>query len=109
MTCVTLSCFGPLALHAPLPREPYYSTTLPPAWIKKWISICNTEPGEGDVYIQNTLREILEGYAAVTDNPAILFTGEIAAAFPDAKIICTTRDPEKWWASVEDLQKMVTT
>ena len=41
----------------------------------------------------------------MTDNPAILFTGEMAAAFPDAKIICTTRDPEKWWASMEDLQK----
>jgi hypothetical protein len=94
-----------LCVRHPLQRE----KLIIPVWIKKWISICNAEPGKDDGYIQNTLKDLLEGYVAVTDHPAILFTGEMAAAFPDAKIICTTRDAEKWWVSMEDLKKMVRT
>jgi hypothetical protein len=36
---------------------------------------------------------------AVTDVPHILFAEELIAAYPEAKVILTTRDPEEWWKS----------
>ncbi|KAE8440934.1 hypothetical protein EG329_006173 [Mollisiaceae sp. DMI_Dod_QoI] len=39
--------------------------------------------------------------------PAICFQGELAEAYPNAKVIVTTRDPEKWWVSFSELLKTV--
>ncbi|KAJ7354241.1 P-loop containing nucleoside triphosphate hydrolase protein [Mycena albidolilacea] len=36
---------------------------------------------------------------AVTDLPAILFSEELIAAYPEAKVVLTNRDPAKWWKS----------
>ncbi|KAJ7175149.1 P-loop containing nucleoside triphosphate hydrolase protein [Mycena crocata] len=36
---------------------------------------------------------------AVTDAPSMLFAEELIAAYPDAKVILTIRDPDKWWKS----------
>ncbi|OQV10477.1 hypothetical protein CLAIMM_14468 [Cladophialophora immunda] len=47
------------------------------------------------------LKGLLSGYTAVTDMPPVLFTEELVELFPDAKVICTTRDPESWWKSME--------
>ncbi|KAJ7245992.1 hypothetical protein C8J57DRAFT_1523868 [Mycena rebaudengoi] len=45
-------------------------------------------------------REILrEGQAAITDVPAILFSEALIAAYPEAKIVLTNRDPANWWKS----------
>jgi hypothetical protein len=44
-------------------------------------------------------RPILDGYAATVDWPGIMIWEELAAAYPDAKIILTTRDPEAWYMS----------
>ena len=41
-------------------------------------------------------------YDAVTDIPACIFADELIAAYPDAKVILTERDPNKWLNSVED-------
>lgn len=38
---------------------------------------------------------------AVTDIPAVLFSNELLAAYPDAKVIVTSRPVEKWVESVE--------
>lgn len=42
---------------------------------------------------------MLAGYAAVVDWPAASFWPELAAAFPDAIILHSVREPESWWAS----------
>jgi hypothetical protein len=44
-------------------------------------------------------RDFLAGYAAVVDWPAASFWPEIAAAFPDAPVLLSTRNPESWWES----------
>jgi len=41
----------------------------------------------------------LSGYAAAVDWPASAFWEELAAANPEAIILLSTRDPEKWWES----------
>jgi hypothetical protein len=42
---------------------------------------------------------ILDGYAASVDWPAIMIWKEFAAAYPQAKVILTVRDPERWYES----------
>ncbi|MCJ1476726.1 hypothetical protein MMC13_005394 [Lambiella insularis] len=37
---------------------------------------------------------------AVTDIPAAMFAAELIAAYPDAKVILTTRDVDRWYRSV---------
>ncbi len=43
---------------------------------------------------------IFEGYHSSTDYPGCMFWRELAAKYPEAKIILTTRDPDKWFESV---------
>ncbi|MFQ5665800.1 MAG: sulfotransferase family protein [Candidatus Binatia bacterium] len=43
--------------------------------------------------------EFLRGYAAAVDAPASLFWSELSAAFPDAVVVLSVRDPETWWNS----------
>jgi hypothetical protein len=43
---------------------------------------------------------IFDGYQSSTDYPGCAFWRELAAHYPDAKIILTTRNPESWFESV---------
>jgi Sulfotransferase domain len=56
-----------------------------------------------DAYVKATLRDLLAGYVAAADAPILFFAGELAEIYPDAKIICTTRDADKWWVSYQEL------
>ncbi|MGP4091135.1 sulfotransferase family protein [Streptomyces sp. KR55] len=42
-----------------------------------------------------------KGYRSSVDWPGAAFWRDITAAFPDAKVILTVRDPESWYASAE--------
>ena len=42
---------------------------------------------------------IFEGYRATMDWPTLHFWEQLANAYPDAKILLTDRDPERWWDS----------
>ena len=43
-----------------------------------------------------------EGYKATLDWPGCVFYQELMDAYPDAKVILTTRDPESWYASARE-------
>jgi len=43
--------------------------------------------------------QLFEGYQSITDFPGCLFYKELLAQYPDARVILTTRDPEKWYRS----------
>jgi len=45
---------------------------------------------------------IFQGYNAAVDWPAAAFWRELAAAYPEAKVILTTRDAERWCQSYSD-------
>lgn len=69
------------------------------AWLralKLWHSKPQTEPE-----IRKIIAARLEGFAAVSDAPAFMFTPEIVDLFPDAKVICTVRDAHSWGKSME--------
>jgi len=50
--------------------------------------------------------EYLKEYDATADLPLASYYKEIMAAFPDALVILTVRDPEKWWDSIMSLDAM---
>lgn len=45
---------------------------------------------------------IFRGYQATTDWPACVFYEELMQAYPEAKVILTLRDPEKWYESASN-------
>ncbi|KAJ7457774.1 hypothetical protein FB451DRAFT_1047186 [Mycena latifolia] len=55
--------------------------------------------GKGISFGRAEWDQLLGNCQAVTDVPAILFSEELIAAYPDAKVILTTRDPAAWWKS----------
>jgi len=56
---------------------------------------------------EKILREMLRGYVGITDSPAYMYVGELVNAFPDAIVIVTTRDQERWWKSFSEMLKQV--
>jgi hypothetical protein len=44
-------------------------------------------------------RELFKGYQAAVDWPACSFYKELMQVYPDAKVLLTVRDPEKWYES----------
>jgi len=47
-------------------------------------------------------ENFFQGYQATVDWPSTFFYKELMAAYPDAKVILTTRDPERWYTSSYD-------
>lgn len=47
------------------------------------------------------IREVTKGYAACTDVPHILAVPEMLEIYPDAKVVLVTRDPVRWWSSIQ--------
>ena len=44
-------------------------------------------------------EELFSGYRATTDWPACTFYKELMERYPDAKVILTVRDPDRWYES----------
>jgi len=44
---------------------------------------------------------IFRGFSATVDWPSATFYKELAAAYPQAKVILSRRDPEEWWESTQ--------
>ncbi|TVY37735.1 hypothetical protein LSUB1_G004827 [Lachnellula subtilissima] len=77
------------------------------AIIKQFCAIGKADPVKDQALINNTLRSIFAGYVGLTDSPGSMYVGELAEVYPDAVVICTTRDAERWWESVQELEKTV--
>ncbi|HEX5500217.1 MAG TPA: sulfotransferase [Thermomicrobiales bacterium] len=45
---------------------------------------------------------VFAGYKATVDWPSVYFWRELAAAYPEAKVILSVRDPERWYDSVRE-------
>jgi hypothetical protein len=71
--------------------------------IRSWISMCSLIPARTDTEraaLADCLRNRLAGFVAVTDSPAAGFAPELLELFPDALVICSTRDPASWEKSM---------
>jgi hypothetical protein len=45
-------------------------------------------------------RPLLAGYRAIVDWPGAFFWRELVAAHPEAKVVLTVRDPDRWYDSI---------
>lgn len=59
-----------------------------------WIAAARGKPVDWDA--------LYAGYNSGVDAPGCFFFDRIAAHFPGAKVILTTRDPEAWFASTQE-------
>jgi hypothetical protein len=73
-------CYHPLAVFASLDQA------------RTWDAAARGEPVDWD--------RIFAGYRATVDMPGCMFYRELAAKYPEAKVILTVRDPERWYDSV---------
>ena len=64
-----------------------------PGYTKDWIEVAE---GNAD------WDKIFSGYSATVDNPGCNYWKELAAYFPEAKVILTTRDANKWFDSTNE-------
>ncbi len=53
-------------------------------------------------------KELFKAYQATVDAPACFFYEELLHEFPDAKVILTVRDPDRWRKSFNVLMKTIT-
>ncbi len=72
----------------------YHMTELfeKPAANEQWAAIVRGEPVAWDT--------VFRGYQATVDWPACTYYKELMQAYPDAKVLLSVRDPEKWYESV---------
>jgi hypothetical protein len=57
--------------------------------------------GKGKPYTSEEFDKILKNYGGVTDAPCANFPEELMKAYPNAKVVLTTRDPKSWLRSME--------
>jgi hypothetical protein len=97
-------------------QEPVYhggtqATLAPPAEILSWVKLLEHYPPQNssDEYvISKILRERFDGYAAVTDSPTCSLVKEMLEIHPDAMVIVTTRDPNRWVESMKTVENAAT-
>jgi hypothetical protein len=68
-------------------------------------------PNRTDAHEQEALKLMnrhFDGYAAVTDAPASWLVPELLKIYPNAKVICTVRDPKAWEKSMEGVASVST-
>lgn len=65
-----------------------------PEHIRMWEAATRGEPVDWD--------ELFAGYQATVDWPGAAFYRELMEVFPDAKVLLSLRDPEKWYESTRN-------
>lgn len=92
-----------ILLEAPVYHGGTQCTMGQPVEMISWIKVLKLFPFRVDADRQAALfliRQRLDGYAAVTDAPGNGLIPELLELYPDAKVICTVRDPESWEKSM---------
>jgi len=74
--------------------------------IKRWIEvfrktpICNEQDKQ---FVHSEIKALMDGFVGCTDLPGNACVEELLEIHPDAIVICTVRDPEKWWDSIRPI------
>lgn len=99
-----------ILLDAPIYHSGTQVALGPPDEILSWINILTLPPARTDSErsdLRHQLQNRLDGYAAVTDSPAVQFLPELLEMYPDAIVVCTVRDRLAWQKSVQALDSTV--
>ncbi|HUR01256.1 MAG TPA: sulfotransferase [Nonomuraea sp.] len=72
-----------------------YEIMTHPEQVDRWTPVVSGESLDWD--------QVFDGYQSAQDWPASGFWREQAAAYPEAKVILTVRDPHRWYTSMQNL------
>lgn len=100
-----------ILLDGPVYHGGTQTTIGPETNVLSWIDILNRAPVRSEAdrkYIDETLRKVTAGYVGLTDTPNHCFVEELMDIYPDAKVICTVRNPDSWAVSIDKLSNTVT-
>jgi hypothetical protein len=79
------------------PCDHMYNVIAAPDRMRTWLDIAQSPaPGRAD------WDKALDGYGSTTDWPGAVYWRELAASYPQAKVILTVRDAASWYDSVFD-------
>ncbi|KAL3427274.1 nad dependent epimerase [Phlyctema vagabunda] len=81
----------------------YHAATvfMTPGHADQWTAALEAKyEGKGAPFTKEQFDAVLGQYSAVTDIPAVCFSPELIALYPDAKIILTTRSVDSWYESM---------
>ena len=93
-----------ILLEGPVYHGGTQTTLGPEIHIRSWIKILSRWPARSNAeqaMILETMAARLDGYAATTDAPASVVVAELMELYPNAKVVCTVRDPDQWEKSME--------
>ncbi|MBO2453050.1 sulfotransferase family protein [Actinomadura barringtoniae] len=68
-----------------------------PEQVDRWLPLAYGKPVDWDA--------VLAGYNATHDWPSGFFWRELAGAYPEAKVVLTVRDPDRWAISFKTLMR----
>ncbi|KAH7371102.1 P-loop containing nucleoside triphosphate hydrolase protein [Pyrenochaeta sp. MPI-SDFR-AT-0127] len=100
-----------ILLDAPAYHGGTQATLGPEYEIRSWIEVLSHWPPNSPSdksLIRRVLKARLDGYAAVTDSPCNGLVEELLELYPDAKVICTVRDPDAWVKSMATVANAAT-
>jgi hypothetical protein len=100
-----------ILLNGPVYHGGTQATLGPETEIRSWIKLLSHFPPKtpsDKKLIHDTLKQRFDGYAAATDAPTSGLVEELLEVYPDALVICTTRDPDAWVKSMEGVSNAAT-
>ncbi|RAY16180.1 sulfotransferase family protein [Actinomadura craniellae] len=90
----TASLKAALELLGYTPCYHMYEVIQQPYRVRQWLDIGEDRARNWD--------EVFAGYQAAVDWPAASYWRELADHYPDAKVVLTVRDPQRWYDSVSE-------
>ncbi|KAI9726319.1 MAG: hypothetical protein M1828_001593 [Chrysothrix sp. TS-e1954] len=104
-----MSRTGTMSIHAALSKldmKAYHASevfrNLQRGHFQYWVEALHAKyDGQGKAYSPNEFKMLFADYDAISDIPSILFVDELIATYPNAKVLLTTRDPDRWLTSME--------
>ncbi|KAJ4364390.1 hypothetical protein N0V83_008983 [Neocucurbitaria cava] len=88
-----------ILFHAPSYHGGTQATLGPEHEIRSWITLLTHWPAktpQDRTLVRRVLQERLTGYVGVTDSPCNGLVEELLELYPEAKVVCTVRDPDAW-------------
>lgn len=73
------------------------------SWLNMFAHWPSSTPKDKAI-VTRIIKQQLDGYVGATDVPIHGIVEELLAVYPDAKVICTVRDPEPWAKSMQVIQ-----
>lgn len=74
--------------------------------IRRWTEVFKKTPIKDEAdrkFVHSEIKSLMDGFVGCTDLPGNACVEELLEIYPDAIVICTVRDPEKWWQSIRPI------